>query len=511
MVLVVAGFSVGCQEDIPVVQSKPELVVPGVLDHGPIYVGYSLVKELSIVNAGQGALDLSSVTLERGGQASDAQNFFELEDVPVAGTSLRSGESALVQIRFYAFQEAAATDTLIIQSNDEDDPETLVSLEAAGVIARANVQPASLTFSDVDVGQISTQNLTIGNPGSGKLKILNITFSDSLNGDVTYSFPDGFQMGYSIDPSWAIQLEVQYKPTDDITDSGTMTIETNAYQMPRIEVPITGNGIPNLAPELEILLPASGDTIYAGSAVVFSARVRDDRDLPDQMQLYWSSLDEGSLCEGGMSIDNGSEGGSGWGTITCADILSMAREQTIRLVAVDREGQVTTAEIKVTVWNEESQLSYRISGSASSSNYAFEPDDNLQVWVIDGVTGERAASPCVNDMTDEDRNQITPKTCNARFGDFLLIQGYDRYGPYFEVPTLFLWYGKQDEWNQPLVAEPYSPYSDGYVAPECQPTPTRSQWASTDPPEGETPPDCLVFEAMVQISIPPSGSSSPPQ
>lgn len=501
----------GCRQDDPppVTQIYPLLVfhVDGdavdALDYGEVNVGYYRERSFDVVNAGIAPLKISSLGLENGGVFDNRQNYFELINPPTLPLDLPSGASLTVRIKFYAFNEGNVTDQILLKSNDVNRPDAQFPLTAEGVTPIVEVDPASITFSGVDVGQSERENFTLANEGRGELLLLDLYFEDEGLG-FDYQLPSGFQVGSGVTNGFPVEIGVTFTPDEASSVDTTLVLVTNDPVTPRVEIPVVGNGTVDTPPEVKITLPLAGSTLYTGESFVISAEIKDDRDALSKLRILIDSLQEGTLCDDGFTADETS------GVITCTDNLQITGAQTVRVTAIDSANHSTTATVNIEVWNEEEPLDYVISGSDQSSFYAFTPDDNLQI-LLEDVDGNQKAV-CVNDMGNEELNSVSPKTCNGKYGDVLHLKHFDRYGGGFKVPQLYLWYGAHDEWNQPIVAEEFGASRANYdelvsYNPACEPAPTRAEWEAENGTE-TYPEDCLVYEVWIPIQIPPIPAST---
>jgi hypothetical protein len=529
LLLTLSGGLAGCagcadpaqgDDDIIVDPLEPAIVTsidgttPGsTVDFGEVNVRTYLTREFYIRNGGQATLHLKSVALKTGGDASSGTNYYEITQAPAM--EIPAGGQTSVRVKFWAYQydSAGTTDVVVISSDDEKSPEVQVGVQAVVVKPKLSVAPSALNFNQVTTGETVSQSLAIQNIGDGKLTVLELNFSEGMN-EFAVALPSSFKLGDSLAAGIGINVTITYAPKDGNTDQGTLTIVTNDVDNQRVEVPITGNGEEDLPPVVDITSPGEGDSFYTGSTVLLSARVSDAGDRPEDLQLFWTSSIDGQLCPNVKADASG--------VVTCSAPVHKAgdekSEQVITLVALDSAKQTGTDSVTIKVWDQKTPLNYVISGSDTTSLYAFTPDDNMQIWVVDGETGEQASSPCVYDM-DDSLAAEPPRSCNAKYGDYLRIMLYDRYGPGATLPRLYLWYGQNDEWKQPLVEEAWGvgrgDGSDYYYSVECQPVPRYDEWLATDPEPGTHPDDCLTYDngdpdldpftngLMIKITIPP--------
>ncbi len=505
MVLLVLGSifpscNDGGSGDVVLADLYPDISVPENEDFGQLNVQTYLIKSIPITNAGQARLELYDIYLSVGDQA-EGNNRFEIVENQSVPNEVQPGQTVSVKVKLLGYDKGAVTDSLVVESNDEDVPTAEIGLLGAVVKPEIKVSPQAINFNQVGIGETATQSVTIQNEGDGQLAILNVSLDPpELASEFSIVLPDTYALRDSLPPGLGISVDLIYSPSDDSPDTGTLVIESNDVDDPRVGVDFSGNGFADDPPVVSIVSPTDGDTFYTGSTVLLQAVVSDAGDAPEDLELFWSASLDGILCPG--TAANAS------GYAYCTAELNTVGPQIVTLVAIDSKGQTGADTVSIEIWNEESELGYVISGSGEFSIYAFTPDDNLQVWVRDGVTGELALSPCVNAM-DNIMKPEPSRTCAAKYGDTLVIQGYDRYGPGFVLPELYLWYGNHDEWNQALVPEAiiYDDSMAEYTSVPCHPTYTRQEWDDAHP-DGPPAEDCLMVELEVQITIPPPEPST---
>jgi len=144
--------------DVPVavhVISAPNIdVFPLPFAFGPIVVGNTDSQELSITNTGFADLHVTSVHVEGSDFATDETPIF-----------LGPGDGWLLFVTATPSQTGPITGTLVLQSDDPDQPELRVPLSATGIIPPvAGVVPGRQDAT-LHTGQTTTRSFTISNSG----------------------------------------------------------------------------------------------------------------------------------------------------------------------------------------------------------------------------------------------------------------------------------------------------------------------------------------------------------
>jgi MYXO-CTERM domain-containing protein len=114
-----------------------------------------------------------------------------------------------------------------------------LSLSGTGV-SPLSVTPSPLTYTSVNVGNNSTQTLTIANTGSTTFNITSLTIAGTNPGDFhipNVVFPSPLAGGTSL------PLGVQFAPTARGSRSATLTVGTDLANSPTVVVSLSGTGV----------------------------------------------------------------------------------------------------------------------------------------------------------------------------------------------------------------------------------------------------------------------------
>jgi subtilisin family serine protease len=142
------------------VTGAPEIAVSdSVVDYGPVFVGGSSARVVTISNEGTDLLDVTGISSNHGDFTAD-----------VANVSIAPGTSHDVTVTFAPTSVAPVLGTLTITSNDPDEPVIEVELHGEGLEPPViSVTPDSL-WDDLFTGQASPHTLTISNSGLSNLE-----------------------------------------------------------------------------------------------------------------------------------------------------------------------------------------------------------------------------------------------------------------------------------------------------------------------------------------------------
>ena len=220
-------------------------VDPAVIDFGFVSVNSSPVERFEIFNATAGTIQLRGVTLTQG------EADFQLVSPPDADHPIPPGEDYTINVAYYPLTVGDADGTIIVETNHADYPELEVSLlgcsDPAGCeggdddddatgdddddatsddddtgdeCGNLELDPTSINFPTTEIGQTSTQNVTISNTGSESLEVTSVTVS---SGDFGYQ---GITPPTTIIAGGSLQFSAKFTPQSDGTLSGTLTVDS---------------------------------------------------------------------------------------------------------------------------------------------------------------------------------------------------------------------------------------------------------------------------------------------
>lgn len=462
------------------------------LDFQEIRVGTWFFRGLTVGNYGRANLELSSFQIE-----DDARAAFQVE---LDQSFIEPGGTATIKITYTPPNEGEDSATLVFQTNDPDADEVSVSLRGFGTIPGLVLNPPPpYTFNEVPVDGASYVDVLVTNGGTGKLSLYDISipaeYSDLFTVDVRGTFESGKQIG----PGDLVGITLGYHPkaeTDETADAGLLVIESDDPRKSRYEAALLGSTRAepiDLPPTVRFITP-DPDAIdiasrYVGKPLVFEAVVEDSEDSPEDLSVTWLSSVDGKIGVSSPDAD---------GNVSLVTSELSVGEHIIRAFVYDTSGQVGKAEINVKIWNEESEFNYIIAGydpnfDETSLRY-FSVDDNIEIYRVDGVTGD--STPCLV-VFDDILNNLSPVVCNAHIGDKIRISVYDRYAERGQISGLNLFFGED---KQRLI-EPYVVNTGASTNSEaCPDSPYKGPWY-TEHSEPYTN-DCLFLDVEVEVTIP---------
>ncbi len=109
---------------------------------------------------------------------------------------------------------------------------------------KINSDVATLEFGDVEVGEESTETVTITNEGDEDLVISEITFAEFVDpGIFEVTYPTSEFLPQSIEPGDNIEVEVKFMPDEETSFSEQMIIANNSEDQPNFSITLSGDGM----------------------------------------------------------------------------------------------------------------------------------------------------------------------------------------------------------------------------------------------------------------------------
>jgi hypothetical protein len=217
------------------------------LNYGDVFIGSDSSLSVTITNTGTADLDVSSIALGVG-TSSD----FAITSGP-ADIVLVPGANTTVVVTYSPSDVGVDSGTLVIESDDSDEPTVTVSLSGNGVtvaVPEIDVVPLSLNYGDVFIGADSSLTVTITNTGSADLEVTGIDLGAGSSPEFTIT--SGPALPANIIPGDNVIVEVTYSPSDENDDSGTLVIESSDADEPEVTVSLIGSGV--IVAEIEVTI-----------------------------------------------------------------------------------------------------------------------------------------------------------------------------------------------------------------------------------------------------------------
>jgi hypothetical protein len=242
---ITVSTSQGATAVIPISGSgvQPALTItPGTATFGNVTVGDSTSQTLQFSNSGTGTLTIT--------QASVSGSGFSMSPLSLP-ISLPAGQSSSFNVEFAPQAAGAVNGTLTVASNAPGSP-SVVSLSGTGVAATLTLtfSTSNLAFGNVNTGSSSALPVTVTNSGNSNVQITQISESGA---GFTLS---GASTPVTLTPQHSLTFNVTFEPTAAGSDSGTVTVTSNASGSPKTIV-LSGAGV---APSHSVALSWTGST-----------------------------------------------------------------------------------------------------------------------------------------------------------------------------------------------------------------------------------------------------------
>jgi hypothetical protein len=203
------------------------LVSDDTLNFGSILLGSDSSKSITIENIGIDTLEISSITTTN-------------ESFSIVGStslSIPNNGSAQVEINFSPSSPVTYSDSLIITSNDPDNPNYIVVLSGIGVEPLPNISSDvnSLNFGFVKVDYDSTLSYKIFNTGTKSLSIINITTTTdffTVNGTTSFNIAVGDSASRTL----------TFSPDEVTSYTDTLFITSDDPDTPELAILLSGSG-----------------------------------------------------------------------------------------------------------------------------------------------------------------------------------------------------------------------------------------------------------------------------
>lgn len=220
-------------------------ITNGVFDFGEVSVTKEVSADVELKNQGEADIVISSITIKNETNIFKVDPFEGMKGYDNGKIVLIPKASLIFKIYFRPLKPAPPADegTLLIKSNYKDNPEKEIRLLGKGIKAAIEVNPVDIIdFGKVDVYSKVTKEITIKNTGTDKLTINSAKYNPNGNSTDIYlhSTP---KTPLELNPEQEAKFSLIYVPTDIGEDKGILTFENSSKELPKIDIPVKGEGI----------------------------------------------------------------------------------------------------------------------------------------------------------------------------------------------------------------------------------------------------------------------------
>ncbi len=209
----------------------------------PLQVNFGLVSTLAparrsvlVTNVGFDALQINGVTM-------DTQGTGAYSSPDAQPGVLQPGEAMTITVEFQPQVEGAVDSSMIIATNDADEPEVEVQLIGEGIMlppCNFEVVPQSLSFGVIEATRSVQRAFEIRNVGVDQCLVTAVRMTPGS--DAAFSLPDGDIMSQLIDGGASTTITVQYSPTQSGTNTGGVEFSISSPSSPFNTVDLSGTG-----------------------------------------------------------------------------------------------------------------------------------------------------------------------------------------------------------------------------------------------------------------------------
>jgi hypothetical protein len=206
-------------------------VSPLSVDFGAVTVGASGADSVAISNVGSADLTVDSLSLSGSSE-------FSLPGAPATPFTIAANTSVNVSVEYAPLNEGLDNATLAIASDSPGEELISVALSGTGVPVQVNecvpvVDPASLAFGSVELGNTSSLTTTVTNNGT-----LECAVEATVSGSGEFGLASVAM--FTVAPGDSVDVSVAYTPADLGDDAGNLAL---VFPDRTIDVPLIGSGI----------------------------------------------------------------------------------------------------------------------------------------------------------------------------------------------------------------------------------------------------------------------------
>ena len=261
---------------------EPQIrLTPASIDFGPVPLGSTSTRTLTVVNVGTADLVVTGVSL--GAAAGFSVDF----DGPVA---LAAGEALAMDVAFApAVRDVPLSDLLAVASNDPDEPTVVVELSGTGTRSTLTAVPGDIAFGEVPIPPgFAHTTLILRNTGSASLALLSAAVDNSR-------FQIHDFVAQVLGPGQSVSLRLSFAPVLPRPETATLRLVSDS-EPDTLALRISGTGT---APDVRV-----SETFLDFGRVDLSSR----RELPlaiTNSGSAWLTISEVGAATGQFSVDRG--------------------------------------------------------------------------------------------------------------------------------------------------------------------------------------------------------------
>lgn len=191
---------------------------------------------VTVSNVGEGDLHIDTITL-----ADDDAVEFELS--AITSVLINPSGSAQFTVSFTPQTSASYDNSVLIESDDPDEPVVEIPLTGTGIAPVIDVSPAEFDFGTLYIGCDAMQAFTISNVGNASLDVTGFDFN---TGSADFDFDDAEDLNgdlpWPLDAGDSVEVYVNYEPFDEYDDLAYLMVESTDPYTPEVMSIIDGVG-----------------------------------------------------------------------------------------------------------------------------------------------------------------------------------------------------------------------------------------------------------------------------
>ncbi len=251
VLLVLTSLACQCDDSsIGELSSKLVVIIGGKeitdsYDFGEVTITKELSADVELKNQGETEILVSSIAFKEQTGIFKVDPIDKITGFNNGKISIGSNASVSFKIYFRPVKPAPPPDEgiLVISSNLKDTPDREVKITGKGIKASIEVSPIDIIdFGKVDVYSKATKEITVKNTGTDKLTVNSAKYTPNGNSTDIYlhSVP---KTPLELNPDQMVTFSLIYVPTDIGEDKGTLTFESSSKDLPKIDIPVRGEGV----------------------------------------------------------------------------------------------------------------------------------------------------------------------------------------------------------------------------------------------------------------------------
>ena len=300
-------------------------VAPEVLEFGEVVPGLAISRDLAVLSSGRRTLEITDIRLE------PADGAIVLDwTMPDEGlVELPASDTLNLPISFEPTDFVSYAASLVIESNDGENPELIVDITGEGVIGPQPdiaATPSAVDFGTVTTGETATEYILVSNEGDGNLQISGTTQTGSGAFSVVGSLG-----GQTLAPSGSIPVAIEYTPDGGLTGhAGTLVISSDDPDTPELAIELIGGEVDPDIDYPEAIISGE-DTLNPPQLVPLdgSASTPGDSAEDDTLSFAWSIASAPAHSNAELTNDDQPN--------TQLDV-DVAGDYTVQLIVTDSTG-----------------------------------------------------------------------------------------------------------------------------------------------------------------------------